>query len=549
MPGAVVHARPGTAAADASARLAALETAVRTLRGPAAAPETLDVVTEGDGALARAEGVLRRAGERRALSAAHTVVALAGATGGGKSSLFNALVGDERVRVGVRRPTTGEPVAGLAGPADGAAPLLDWLEIRQRHVLDVAGLDGLVLLDLPDVDSVQVSHAATVDRLARVVDVLVWVLDPQKYADDVLHRRYLRPMATHAEVTVVVLNKVDTLDAAEREAVLADLTRLLALDGLGGVPVRMTSVSTGEGIDGLREVLGEIVAARTAAEARLAADARAAGLALLEEVGSPDPAGVGPRDREALAVVLAEAAGVEVVADAVARSYRMRSRATTGWPPVRWLGRIKADPVRRLGLDREIVDPELVRSSLPRPTAVQRARVNAACRGLGSAAAAGASEPWRTSIRAAATAPADSLGDALDQAVVSTRLDSQGVPRWWRAVGALQWLLLASAVVGAGWLAFVALLGYLGLPQPGVPSLGRVPWPTALLLGGVLAGLVVAGLAGLAARGGARRRAGKVRKRLRESVGRVADDVVVAPVVAEVERCVATTRAAREAAA
>jgi len=549
MPGAVVHARPGAAAADASARLAALETAVRTLRGTATAPQTLDVVTEGDGALARAEGVLRRAGERRALSAAHTVVALAGATGGGKSSLFNALVGEDRVRVGVRRPTTGEPVAGLAGAADGAAPLLDWLEIRQRHVLDVAGLDGLVLLDLPDVDSVQVSHAATVDRLARAVDVLVWVLDPQKYADDLLHRRYLRPMATHAEVTVVVLNKVDTLDPDEREAVLADLTRLLALDGMPGVPVRLTSVATGEGIDGLREALGEIVAARSAAEARLAADARAAGLALLEEVGSPEPAGVGDRDREALAVVLAEAAGVEVVADAVARSYRMRSRAATGWPPVRWIGRIKADPVRRLGLDREIVDPELVRSSLPRPTAVQRARVNAACRDLGSAAATGASEPWRTSIRAAATAPADSLGDALDQAVVSTRLDSLGVPRWWRAVGALQWLLLAAAVVGAGWLGLIALLGYLGLPQPGVPSLGRVPWPTALLLGGVLAGLVVAGLAGLAARGAARRRAGKVRKRLREAVGRVADDVVVGPVVAEVERCVATTRAARTAAA
>lgn len=549
MPGAVVHARPGAAAADASARLAALETAVRTLRGPAAAPETLLVVTEGDGALARAEGVLRRAGERRALSAAHTVVALAGATGGGKSSLFNALVGEDRVRVGVRRPTTGEPVAGLAGPADGAAPLLDWLEIRQRHVLDVAGLDGLVLLDLPDVDSVQVSHAATVDRLARAVDVLVWVLDPQKYADDLLHRRYLRPMATHAEVTVVVLNKADTLDPAEREGVLADLTRLLALDGLPGVPVHLTSVATGEGIDDLREVLGEIVAARTAAEARLAADARAAALALLEEVGSPEPAGVSGRDREALAVVLADAAGVEVVADAVARSYRMRSRAATGWPPVRWLGRIKADPVRRLGLDREIVDPELVRSSLPRPTAVQRARVSAACRDLGSTAAAGAGEPWRTSIREAATAPADSLGDALDQAVVSTRLDSQGVPRWWHAVGVLQWLLLAAAVAGAAWLGLVALLGYLGLPQPGVPTLGRVPWPTALLLGGVLAGLVVSGLAGLAARGGARRRAGKVRKRLRESVGRVADEVVVAPVLAEVERCVATTRAARTASA
>ena len=53
----------------------------------------------------RAGTVVAKVGERTALVGGHTVVALAGATGSGKSSLFNALVGDTvatRLRTVVR---------------------------------------------------------------------------------------------------------------------------------------------------------------------------------------------------------------------------------------------------------------------------------------------------------------------------------------------------------------------------------------------------------------------------------------------------------------
>jgi GTP-binding protein EngB required for normal cell division len=537
------------AAGDATRRLTDLDAAVRAL----AAHGTPEGASEAPGpspAVTRAREVLRRAGERRALSAAHTVVALAGATGSGKSSVFNALAGEARVAVGARRPTTAAPVAGIVGDTEGAARLLDWLAVPQRHVLGAApeALAGLVLLDLPDIDSVEVSHARTVDRLAQVVDVLVWVLDPQKYADNVLHQRYLRPMATHAAVTLVVLNQVDTLTPGERPAVLADLRRLLDADGLAAVPVLPTSAVTGEGLPELHDRLAAVVAARTAAEARLAADARGAALALLSEAGSPDPQGVGRREREALAAVRAEAAGVEVVADAVARSHRMAARAATGWPVTRWLGRLRADPLRRLGLARDVVDPALVRSSVPRPTAVLRARVDAAVRDLGRSAAAGSAEPWRTRVRSVAVAASPALADALDQAVVSTRLDTERTPGWWRLAGAAQWIALAAATTGLLWLATLAVLGYLRLPEAPVPTLGEVPWPSLLLVGGVLVGLLLALASALVARLGARRRAAKVRQRLREAVGRVAEDVVVAPVVAEVALCVAMNRAARRAA-
>ena len=44
-----------------------------------------------------------------------------------------------------------------------------------------------------------------------LADLLIWVLDPQKYADAAVHDRYLAPFATHAGVMVVVLNHIDTV--------------------------------------------------------------------------------------------------------------------------------------------------------------------------------------------------------------------------------------------------------------------------------------------------------------------------------------------------
>ena len=98
-----------------------------------------------------------------------------------------------------------------------------------------------MLLDLPDHDSTTVAHRLEVDRLVGLVDVLVWVLDPQKYADAAVHERYLRPLAGHAGVMVVVLNQADRLPAHQVDAALDDVRRLLAADGLGPVPVLATS--------------------------------------------------------------------------------------------------------------------------------------------------------------------------------------------------------------------------------------------------------------------------------------------------------------------
>ncbi|NUT36495.1 MAG: ABC transporter, partial [Hamadaea sp.] len=193
-------------------------------------------------ALAPANALVTRAGERLSLSRAHTVVALAGATGTGKSSIFNALAGVELSPAGARRPTTGQAHACVWGGGDASA-LLDWLGVGRRYGRDSGDTDltGLVLLDLPDYDSVEAAHRVEADRLLQVVDLIVWVLHPQKYADKVVHQRYLAEYHRHREVTVVALNQADLLPAEDLQECLTDLDRLLAEDGLAGVPVLATS--------------------------------------------------------------------------------------------------------------------------------------------------------------------------------------------------------------------------------------------------------------------------------------------------------------------
>ena len=93
-------------------------------------------------------------------------------------------------------------------------------------------LRGLILLDLPDHDSSDTGNRAQVDRMLELVDAVIWVVDPEKYADAVLHERYLRPLAGYAEVMFVVLNQVDRLPGDAADQVVDDLRRLLDEDGL-----------------------------------------------------------------------------------------------------------------------------------------------------------------------------------------------------------------------------------------------------------------------------------------------------------------------------
>ena len=502
-----------------------------------------------------AQQVVGRAGERLRLSADHTVVALAGATGSGKSSTFNALTGLQLAAVGVRRPTTSWTMACAWG-GEGAADLLDWLGVPRRHQVareglldagagDARRLEGLILLDLPDHDSTEVAHHVEVDRLVKLADLLVWVLDPQKYADAAIHHRYLRPLAGHRDVMLVALNHIDEVPPSRRDAMVTDLRRLLAEDGLGKVPVITTSARDGEGIEALRKAIADQVAAKKVTRTRLLADVSSVARRLQEAHGDSTPGEVGKQRQAELVDAFADAAGVPSVVRAVEQSAKQRARQATGWPVTAWLSRLKPDPLRRLHLDLGNRGKELTaasRASVPQATPVQRARVDTAVRAVADEVSADLTRPWAGAVRRASVSRLPDLSDSLDRAVTGTDLGVSRTPRWWGAVRALQWVLLVTGLAGLVWLGVLAVVGYLQLPVPPSPEVRGTPLPTLLLLGGLVLGVLLGLVSRVVAGWSARRRARAADRSLRSAIEEVTQRLVTTPIDAELEAYRTTTQ-------
>jgi len=492
-----------------------------------------------------ADATAERVATRLGLTAEHTVVALAGATGSGKSSTFNALAGVELASVGVRRPTTSWATACVWG-REGATELLEWLDIAPRHqvmrdsLLDLGkedrALQGVVLLDLPDHDSTEVSHHLEVDRLIELTDLMVWVLDPQKYADAVVHDRYLAPLASHRDVMLIVLNHVDEVPADRRQSMLDDVRRLVDADGLVGVPVLATSARTGEGIDALRDEIARRVRAKKVTRSRLEADVRDAAARLQEATGTSGHPELSKERIAALEDAFAGAAGVPTVVEAVESATRIRGRRATGWPVTAWISRLRPDPLKRLHLDLGKDSSRFTgrgRTSVPSATSVERARVDAEVRAVADEVSAPLARPWAESVRRASVSRLPDLGDRLDSALSATDLGVERVPVWAGFVRVLQWVLLLAATVGLVWSAVLLADPWFGVTRPSTPDVGGFPVPVVLLLGGVLLGLLLALLCRFLVSSTARSRARSADRRLRSAISQVADEMVVRPVRAE----------------
>jgi GTP-binding protein EngB required for normal cell division len=531
-------------APDVIARAAALDEALDAGREhlPAAAVE-------------QARTVIHRIDQRLGLSGGHTVVALAGATGSGKSSLFNEIAGIELAAVGVRRPTTLETEACIWG-TQGTSDLMDWLHLPSRHritresALDAGrenDLQGLVLLDLPDFDSTTLGHRDEVERLLALVDVFVWVTDPQKYADSALHDRYLRPMAGHDGVSVVVLNHADRLPREAVEECRRDLARLLAEDGLEVEKVLVTSAITGAGVPQLRSLIADAVHSGAAVRERLSADLDSVGAALEGSVGDKESDPAALQGEPALVEALAQAAGVPPVLDAIEEDYRRGAMAAGGWPVTRWGRAFRPDPLRRLRLGArggrgsasaddgaESLELALRRTSVPAPTPSQRARVALATRQLADQAADGLPASWSDAVHDAATPPGTEISDSLDQAVLGTDLGLER-PRWWSVVGALQWLLATLALLGLVWLVAYGIFSWLKLPKIRTPDVGPIPVPTALFVGGLVLGFLLGVIVRVTATRKARARRARAAGRLDAAIADVARKEIMQPVISVLE--------------
>lgn len=574
-----------------------------------------DAISYGEGrvpetVLLDAAETLERLSQRRELSTEHTVIGFFGATGSGKSTLFNAIAGQNIALSAPTRPTTSTVQAAI-WEAEGSEELLDWLGIDKRVYPQTQALaaegeategnkatggvaapnavtepapglfnrirravggrgemrtrtGGLILLDMPDFDSVTTTNRDLAARMMRYVDVLVWVVDPQKYADAVIHRDFMVPLAASGAQALCVLNQADKLAPAEVPAVLASLTRLLQAEGteahLLAAPIAV-SARTGEGVDALRDLLAQVAAAKSLSLQRTDAQLHATASQLRTYAGGEGAvlAGAYALDAEQkLVQACYTSSHAEQVLQAATASYRRTAGQQTGWILTRWMSRLKADPLRRLhlgqqdekkstskaeksagmlGSDSENA-PELVASSLPPLSAAQKAGMANAVRQYSKQMANRIDEPWKRSMKEAALSREAELPDLLERDMV--RID-YGLGRTrapWVIFNALQWIALLSALVGVGWLTLISGMAYLQiqLPPAPTPEGSPVPLPTLLLLLGILLGIASAGVGRLLTAMGSRYYARKLRGRLQTGVEKAVQSCVVAPVQQEAKR-------------
>ena len=580
-----------------------------------------DAISYGEGrvpetVLLDAAETLERLSQRRELSTEHTVIGFFGATGSGKSTLFNAIAGQNIALSAPTRPTTSTVQAAI-WEAEGSEELLNWLGIDKRVYPQTQALaaegeategneaggnnkptggavapnavtepapglfnrirravggrgemrtrtGGLILLDMPDFDSVTTTNRDLAARMMRYVDVLVWVVDPQKYADAVIHRDFMVPLAASGAQALCVLNQADKLAPAEVPAVLASLTRLLQAEGteahLLAAPIAV-SARTGEGVDVLRDLLAQVAAAKSLSLQRTDAQLHATASQLRTYAGGEGTVLAGAYALEAeqkLVKACYTSSQAEQVLQAATASYRRTAGQHTGWILTRWMSRLKADPLRRLhlgqqdetkstskaeksagmlGSDSENA-PELVASSLPPLSAAQKAGMANAVRQYSKQMAARIDEPWKRSMKEAALSREAELPELLERDMM--RID-YGLGRTrapWVIFNALQWIALLSALAGVAWLTLISGMAYLQiqLPPAPTPEGSPVPLPTLLLLLGVLLGIASAGVGRLLTAMGSRYYARKLRGRLQTGVEKAVQSCVVAPVQLEAKR-------------
>ena len=590
---------PGVATSPFARSVASLKEAIG--YGEGRVPETV---------LLDAAETLERLSQRRELSTEHTVIGFFGATGSGKSTLFNAIAGQNIALSAPTRPTTSTVQAAI-WEAEGSEELLDWLGIDKRVYPQTQALaaegntaegseaaggvaapnavtepapglfnrirravggrgemrtrtGGLILLDMPDFDSVTTTNRDLAARMMRYVDVLVWVVDPQKYADAVIHRDFMVPLAASGAQALCVLNQADKLAPAEVPAVLASLTRLLQAEGteahLLAAPIAV-SARTGEGVDVLRDLLAQVAAAKSLSLQRTDAQLHATASQLRTYAGGEGTVLAGAYALEAeqkLVQACYTSSHAEQVLEAATASYRRTAGQRTGWILTRWMSRLKADPLRRLHLGQQDETkstskaeksagmlgsesenaPELVASSLPPLSAAQKAGMANAVRQYSKQMAARIDEPWKRSMKEAALSREAELPELLERDMM--RID-YGLGRTrapWVIFNALQWIALLSALVGVGWLTLISGMAYLQiqLPPAPTPEGSPVPLPTLLLLLGVLLGIASAGVGRLLTAMGSRYYARKLRGRLQTGVEKAVQSCVVAPVQLEAKR-------------
>ena len=445
-----------------------------------------------------ADATRREVAERLALATDVCVVALIGGTGVGKSTLLNALARAEVSPASVRRPTTGHPVAWIpAGASEDLAPLLAWLGVDEAREHGDSWLPSVAILDLPDLDSIARGHREQVEQLLPRVDAVIWMSDPEKYRDAVLHDDFLRTWLPRLDRQLVVLNKADRLAATDVEPVRRDLERSLAEDMPvhTSVPPSVIAIAAGTGdVKAVRSWLEQQADAKRVILGRIASSVVDA-LEQLALHGGVDPG-------TAFRGVLDPGARTDAIDAATAEVLRLvdlRSAEDQAIAATRAAARPRgAGPIGRAlgwfykysGRDTRVADPNTFlrawtdRGSLAPALESLRAVVD---------------EPLRAApptLRPAIAASTDSrrlavrLRGAVDAAIADRGELVAPTSAVWTAIGLAQTLASGLIVAAAAWIVLLVLLRP-PVDSVSLPLLGSVPIPFLLLVAGLIASYVV----------------------------------------------------------
>jgi hypothetical protein len=287
------------------------------------------------------------------------LVAIVGPTGAGKSSVLNTIAGSAISPTGVLRPTTRELVvvgtdADIGRLAeDGPLSSIDEGRL-ELHTL--ATLPDVVIVDTPDVDSVEHENRALADRIVEAADLCIFVTTATRYADrvpwDVLGRARQRGLPV-----TIVINRLPPGEGGADDArvIREDMARLISDSGLRVLDVltvregAVDEAGTALSRDSLGPLLAQLATLSADEDARreLASSALAGALV-----------GISPLV-EAVAVDLErEAAAIESLLDKARSAYaeqvrQMLHRLSTS-PIVRaeiirhWHSYVGADRITRL---------------------------------------------------------------------------------------------------------------------------------------------------------------------------------------------------------
>jgi GTPase SAR1 family protein len=144
------------------------------------------------------------------------IVAFMGGTGVGKSSLLNRLAGKAIAKAGIERPTSREVT--LFHHKDVAINNLpEKMPIEKIRVAqhDDETKKNIVWIDMPDFDSTEQSNKTLVFEWLPHIDVLIYVVSPERYRDEKAWRLLLSEGNRHA--WLFVLNQWDRGQQAQYE--------------------------------------------------------------------------------------------------------------------------------------------------------------------------------------------------------------------------------------------------------------------------------------------------------------------------------------------